>query len=657
MGIFDQFPYTNIHELNLTWILEMLGKIDTTMSEFVAINSLKYADPIQWNITRQYEKNTIVMDPLTGTAYISVQPVPIGVALTNTDYWTVVFDLEQFVTKANNNFTIRVEEQTTLTATFPTSLNNWLVWGGELYRANTNIIAGDQYVVDSNISRITIEEITGHPEELLTQIKTNLVAAINEVVTNMGDLEDLPTTDKSSIVNSIIEIVNTYNATIGDLNDLPTTDKSSIVASILELFTTFSNNIGDLATLPTTDKSSIVSSIIEMFTTFDTNIGDLAILNTTDKSSIVNAINEVITYIGDLNDLTTLDKTNLVNAINEVKSMILEIQLIADDVMRVYVDGVNGSDDNDGLTPATAVKTLDYAFTFAGSARISGTTSTGLNIYFESAGTYISHKSYFAGGELHLYNDAGGGVVRVVIRPDSGVVKFYTFYFHALGTVDDNIEINFDCTQLTLDNSGTWFNHAVVSTTNDTTFQQFSGGCRVVDSVVLCQFQIDGQLITNRAEFQQRLYVNTGNWLMYGDTTIKYLTARNSFITLNNHTLTISPVQSRPIYINNCFLTGLGSSPFAVEEPEAASITEFIAAYDSTILHYTAITTTISNKFNRLLFAQRCIISAKTLLNSYATIANAKGTFTECINYEDIQTLQTQYTNLDSRVTALENNP
>lgn len=93
MGLFDQFPYTNFHELNLTWILDALKAIQTTTEQFVAINSLKYADPIQWNITSQYEKNTIVIDPQNGTAYISVQPVPSGVSLTNEDYWTVVFDL------------------------------------------------------------------------------------------------------------------------------------------------------------------------------------------------------------------------------------------------------------------------------------------------------------------------------------------------------------------------------------------------------------------------------------------------------------------------------------------------------------------------------------------------------------------------------------
>ena len=55
-------------------------------------------------------------------------------------------------------------------------------------------------------------------------------------------------------------------------------------------------DIGDLANLTTSDKSSIVNAINELVTAcagIVTDIGDLATLNTTDKSSIVNAVNEV----------------------------------------------------------------------------------------------------------------------------------------------------------------------------------------------------------------------------------------------------------------------------------------------------------------------------------------------------------------------------
>ena len=47
MGLFERFPYTNFHELNATWIIEELVKLKTTIEQFVSINALKYADPIQ----------------------------------------------------------------------------------------------------------------------------------------------------------------------------------------------------------------------------------------------------------------------------------------------------------------------------------------------------------------------------------------------------------------------------------------------------------------------------------------------------------------------------------------------------------------------------------------------------------------------------------
>ena len=230
LGFFNKYPYTDFHELNLDWIISALKAYARELEEFVQINAIKYADPIQWDIMRQYEKNTVVIDPLTGTAYISVQAVPAGVSIARTDYWSVIFDLSRFITAANNNFTVRIETVPTTTATFNTAAGEWLVWNQELYKANVNITAGDAYVINSNITRITVEEmlqdlattlqqITGDLSDLNTTDKSNLVAAINEVLAAVGAVA-------SDLVNTDINI--------GDLNDLNTTDKSNLVAAINE---------------------------------------------------------------------------------------------------------------------------------------------------------------------------------------------------------------------------------------------------------------------------------------------------------------------------------------------------------------------------------------------------------------------------------------
>ena len=268
MGLFDQFPYTNFHELNLDWILQALKELEHTIDQFVAINALKYADPIQWDITSQYEKNTIVIDPQTGTAYISVQPVPIGVALTNPDYWTVVFDLGSFVVRAAKNLANTYEAETTLTATVSTPAGGWIVWGDTLYKALVNITAGDSYVEGGNITHFTIEDVAGHLEDLTTTDKSNLVAAINEVATEVlgkiGDLADLNTTDKSNLVAALNEVLATLTSTTGDPADLDTTDKSNLVAAINEVLATLTSTTGDLADLTTTDTTNLVAAINEV---------------------------------------------------------------------------------------------------------------------------------------------------------------------------------------------------------------------------------------------------------------------------------------------------------------------------------------------------------------------------------------------------------
>ena len=54
----------------------MSAAVTTPSPDFVNLNTIKYADPIQWNITKQYETNTVVIDGntvLTVSDYIEVQ--------------------------------------------------------------------------------------------------------------------------------------------------------------------------------------------------------------------------------------------------------------------------------------------------------------------------------------------------------------------------------------------------------------------------------------------------------------------------------------------------------------------------------------------------------------------------------------------------------
>lgn len=89
---FFEFPHTRTYDNDLGWLIKKVKEISDTVENFVSYNEIKYADPIQWSITEQYQKNTVVVDPQTGTAYISVANVPNGVLLTDTEYWSPIFN-------------------------------------------------------------------------------------------------------------------------------------------------------------------------------------------------------------------------------------------------------------------------------------------------------------------------------------------------------------------------------------------------------------------------------------------------------------------------------------------------------------------------------------------------------------------------------------
>ena len=92
--MFSEYPYINKDDINLDYVLKKIKTIIETTETFVNTNTIKYADPIEWDITSQYEANTVVIDPQTGNAYISTRAVPGGVAINNVDYWTPIFNYQ-----------------------------------------------------------------------------------------------------------------------------------------------------------------------------------------------------------------------------------------------------------------------------------------------------------------------------------------------------------------------------------------------------------------------------------------------------------------------------------------------------------------------------------------------------------------------------------
>ena len=150
-------PYTNFHDLNLDWIIEVLNEFNTKLTNFVSLATIKYADPLKWDITNQYEANTVVVDS-KGNAYLSVQPVPSGVSLDRVEFWTKIGNFDELwadVKKAITPF----DEGHSPTATAARAVND-LVWiNGSLVRVTKAMIAGDAYVPGSNCVSSSTNEV------------------------------------------------------------------------------------------------------------------------------------------------------------------------------------------------------------------------------------------------------------------------------------------------------------------------------------------------------------------------------------------------------------------------------------------------------------------------------------------------------------------
>lgn len=155
--LFHKAPYTNFHDLNLDWIIEVLNEFNTKLTNFVSLATIKYADPIQWNITSQYEANTVVVDS-KGNAYLSVRPVPSGVSLDRVEFWTKIGNFDELWADVKKAITPNDEGHST-TATAARAVND-LVWvDGALVRVTRAMLAGDAYIPGSNCVSSSTNEV------------------------------------------------------------------------------------------------------------------------------------------------------------------------------------------------------------------------------------------------------------------------------------------------------------------------------------------------------------------------------------------------------------------------------------------------------------------------------------------------------------------
>ena len=125
------------------------------MHGFKAANQVSYEGV--WNITKQYTAWSIVLDQNTGYMMIALQPVPVGIAITNEDYWKLVapfkidteFSNTSYNAIANKSVTDRFNSNESAAAEEKIRVN------GEIRRIDENFsdLSSDVSSINSNLNQ------------------------------------------------------------------------------------------------------------------------------------------------------------------------------------------------------------------------------------------------------------------------------------------------------------------------------------------------------------------------------------------------------------------------------------------------------------------------------------------------------------------------
>lgn len=177
-----------MYQYNLGWLIKELLSFKQDLATAIDLKTIKYADPIQWDITTQYAANTVVIDPKTGTAYMSKVPVPAGVELTNTNYWVVIFNYQDIYYKIMDGVTFNDRDSDT--ATKDLFVNDLVWYAGDLYRVTRAISEGSKYIPGTNLVKTTIENllVNYYGRDRTATVNNDTVTATGDYTVNAGDI-------------------------------------------------------------------------------------------------------------------------------------------------------------------------------------------------------------------------------------------------------------------------------------------------------------------------------------------------------------------------------------------------------------------------------------------------------------------------------------